>query len=164
MSHIIKNEIEVEYKTDPINIENEIIENALLILKNRMFTAETYITSPNDTKNFLKLKLSQLEHEIFCVIYLNNKHAVIAYEELFKGTIDSASVYPREILKNVLAHNAKTIILAHNHPSGSTDPSTADIEITNRLKEALSYIDVKILDHIIIGGNKSLSFAEEGLL
>ena len=122
------------------------------------------IRSPADTEAFLKLKLSGLDHELFCVVYLDNRHRVLAFDELFRGTIDGTSVYPREVVKDALKHNAAAVILAHNHPSGVAEPSQADERITKRLKAALELIDVRVLDHLIIGADRCTSLASRGVL
>lgn len=119
---------------------------------------------PNDTRRFLTIRLRDLPHEIFGCLFLDNRHRVIAFEELFRGTINSASVHPREVLKRVLQHNAAAVILAHNHPSGVAEPSEADRYLTRRLQEALELIDVRVLDHIVIGDGESVAFAERGWL
>ena len=116
-----------------------------------------------DVRNYLKSRLQHYPFEVFSCLFLDNKHRVIKYEELFRGTIDGASVHPREVVRRVLHHNAAAIILAHNHPSGIAEPSQSDIQITNRLKQALEMIDVRVLDHFIIG-DEMVSFAERGLL
>ena len=143
--------------------EDEVISNALNILSSRIKRPNNFITSVKDTKLFLTLKLSQLEHEVFSILFLDNKHGVIKYEEMFRGTVDSASVHPREVVKEALAYNACAVVLAHNHPSGNAEPSRADIAITAKLKDALELIDVKVLDHLIVG-NEVVSFAERGLI
>ena len=122
------------------------------------------IRSPADTESFLKLKLGDLPHELFCVVFLDNRHRVLNFTELFRGTIDGTSVYPREVVKEALACNAAAVILAHNHPSGVAEPSQADERITKRLKSALELIDVRLLDHLIIGNNVCTSLASRGLL
>ncbi len=122
------------------------------------------LSSPADTRAFLTTQLRQHPHEVFACLFLDNKHRVIAYEELFRGTIDAASVHPREVVKRSLHHNASALILAHNHPSGVTDPSQADQQITLHLQEALALIDIKVLDHFIIGDGEALSLAEQGLI
>lgn len=122
------------------------------------------LTSPAATRDFLSSQLRQHPHEVFACLFLDNKHRVIAYEELFRGTIDGASVHPREVVKRSLHHNAAALILAHNHPSGVTEPSRADQQITQRLKEALNLIDVRILDHFIVGDGEALSLAERGMI
>ena len=141
----------------------EIVSMATRLL-NRKFTKGRKLEDAADSKTFLALKLSHLEHEVFSIIFLDNRHKVITYEEMFRGTIDSASVYPREVLKRALQLNAAALILAHNHPSGEPEPSRSDEQITQRLKQALSLVDIRVLDHIIIGGTQPTSFAERGLL
>ncbi len=122
------------------------------------------LTSPDDTRNYLMSELSGRDYEVFACLFLDNKHRVIKFEEIFFGTIDSANVYPREVIKRALAHNAAALILAHNHPSGVAEPSQADISITERLKDALNLIDMRILDHFVIGDGYCVSMAERGLL
>jgi DNA repair protein RadC len=122
------------------------------------------LQNPTQTSRFLKMKMRSYQHEVFACLYLDNQHRVIRFEELFKGTIDGASVYPREVVKQALANNAAAIILAHNHPSGIAEPSQADIRITDKLKSALLLVDIRVLDHLIIGDQEVLSFAESGIL
>ncbi|MBN2887698.1 MAG: DNA repair protein RadC [Chromatiaceae bacterium] len=122
------------------------------------------LTSPEATRQYLKMRLYGSPHEIFACLFLDNRHRVICYEELFRGTIDGASVHPREVLRRVLDVNAAAVIFAHNHPSGVAEPSQADLRITERLRELLGQIDVRVLDHIIIGEGDGTSFAERGLL
>lgn len=141
---------------------DEIIEAAVSEL-NRRFSRGTAITSPDATRDYLQLRLSRLEHEVFGVMWLDNRHRVITFEEMFRGTIDGASVHPREVVKSALLHNAAACIFAHNHPSGVAEPSQADQRLTQRLKDALTLVDVRVLDHIIVG-EKSYSFAEHGLV
>lgn len=128
-----------------------------------MFTGSA-LANPRATREFLRMRLRDLPHEVFCCVYLDNRNRVIAFEELFRGTIDGASVHPREVVKAALSRNAAAVILAHNHPSGTTEPSQADQLITRRLKEALSLVDIKVLDHLIVGDGVCESFAERGLL
>jgi DNA repair protein RadC len=122
--------------------------------------SKSVINNPNDTKQFLKSKLAHQQREIFACMFLDNKHQVIAYEELFFGTLDNASIYPREVVKCALHFNAAAVIFAHNHPSGNPQPSQSDIDITQALIKALKLIDVRVLDHLIIGDNEVLSLAE----
>lgn len=165
MSNKIKNEEAPQYITIPdVESEDEIIREALEILRVRMNKPAVFITSPDDIKRYLKLKLMALEHEVFAVIFLDNRHGVIEYEEMFRGTIDGASVYPREVVKRALYHNAASVIFSHNHPSGNPEESVADLTITNRLKSAMEIVDIKVLDHIIIGNSETTSFAEKGIL
>jgi DNA repair protein RadC len=140
----------------------EIIEAAMEEMRRR-FARGVSITSPEATKDFLQLKLARLEHEVFAVLWLDNRHRVIAFEELFRGTIDGASVHPREVVKQAMRHNAAAAILAHNHPSGVAEPSQADQRITQRLRDALALVEVRVLDHVIVAEN-TCSFAERGLL
>jgi DNA repair protein RadC len=122
------------------------------------------LSSPDDTRNFLMSELSGRTYEVFSCLFLDNKHRVIKFEELFYGTIDGASVYPREVVRRALQYNAAALILAHNHPSGIAEPSQADIAITKKLREAMSLIDVRVLDHFVIGDGYSVSLAERGLV
>ncbi len=122
------------------------------------------MASPRATGEFLRAKLRDLEHEVFCCLYLDNRHRLIQFEELFRGTIDGASVHPREIVKLALQRNCAAVIVAHNHPSGVAEPSRADELITQRVKEALALVDIRLLDHIIVGDGASVSLAERGLL
>jgi len=122
------------------------------------------IRSPADTETFLLARLRDRPHEVFCCLYLDNRHRVILFEELFRGTIDGTSVYPREIVKQALTVNAAAIILAHNHPSGICEPSQADERITRRVKSALDLVDIRLLDHLVIGDGTSTSLASRGML
>jgi DNA repair protein RadC len=127
-------------------------------------TGRDVLTSPEATRDYLKLRLRGLSHEVFACLFLDNRHRVIEYQELFRGTIDGASVHPREVLKEALRWNAAAVIFAHNHPSGVAEPSQADLHITKRLQNTLDVIDVRVLDHIIVGENDGTSFAERGLI
>ncbi len=122
------------------------------------------IRSPADTETFLLARLRDRPHEVFCCLYLDNRHRVLYFEELFRGTIDGTSVYPREVVKQALAVNAAAIILAHNHPSGVAEPSQADERITRRIRSALELVDIRLLDHLIIGDGTSTSLASRGML
>lgn len=122
------------------------------------------IRSPADTETFLHARLRHLGHELFCCLFLDNRHRVLRFDELFRGTIDGTSVYPREVVKEALAVNAAAVILAHNHPSGVAEPSEADERITRRLKAALELVDVRLLDHLVIGDGRATSLASRGLL
>ncbi len=122
------------------------------------------LTSPDATRAFLIAALGTSPYEVFCVLFLDNRHRLIAMTELFRGTIDGASVHPREVVREALSHNAAAAVLAHNHPSGIAEPSQADELITVRIKEALGLIDVRVLDHLIVGGSACVSFAERGLI
>ena len=122
------------------------------------------IRNPADTETFLKAQLRHLGHELFCCLFLDNRHRVLRFDPLFRGTIDGTSVYPREVVKEALAVNAAAVILAHNHPSGVAEPSQADERITRRLKSALELVDIRLLDHLIIGDGKATSMASRGML
>ena len=122
------------------------------------------LTSSELTRQYLRARLRHYEHEVFACLYLDNQHRVVKLEELFTGTIDGAAVYPREVVKRCLRNNAAAVIFAHNHPSGVAEPSQADIAITTRLTSALNTIDVRVLDHVVVGRNEAVSFAERGLL
>ena len=122
------------------------------------------LSSPNDTKNFLLAQLRAYPYEVFACLFLDNRHQIISFDKMFNGTIDGANVYPREVVKQALARNAAAVIFAHNHPSGVAEPSLADKNITRRLQEALSLVDIRVLDHFIIGENTAVSFAEQGLI
>jgi len=124
----------------------------------------TVFTSPKLTADYLRTHLATLEHEVFTLIFVDNRHRFIAREELFRGTIDGASVHPREVVKEALKHNAAAVILAHNHPSGVAEPSMADERITHRLRDALALVDIRVLDHLIVAGGDITSLAERGLL
>jgi DNA repair protein RadC len=122
------------------------------------------IGSPEATRAYLKLRLNAYPYEVFAGLFLDNRHRVIAYQELFTGTIDGASVHPREVVREALRVNAAAIIFAHNHPSGVAEPSQSDLRITQRLKDALALVDVRVLDHLIIGEGEGTSLAERGLI
>lgn len=160
----VQSETETDYKADNvIEKEDGIIAQALDILSGRMYSGEK-LTSSSATRDYLKLRLGQLEHEVFGMMLLTNQHQVIAINEIFRGTIDGAGVYPREVVKECLSHNAAAVIFYHNHPSGEPEPSQADIAITNKLKKALDTIEVRTLDHLVVTGNDVTSFAERGLI
>ena len=122
------------------------------------------LSSPNDTKNYLLAQLRAYPHEVFACLFLDNRHQVISFDKMFNGTIDGANVYPREVVKQALARNAAAVIFAHNHPSGVAEPSLADKNITQRLQKALKLVDIRVLDHFIIGDSTAVSFAELGLI
>lgn len=143
--------------------EDEVVLWAHAILEDR-FKRSNFLTSPTMVKDYLRLAFATEEREVFGIIMLDNQHGVLGFERLFYGTIDSASVYPREVVKAVLSANAAAVILTHNHPSGNPEPSQADLTLTKRIKTALETIDVRLLDHLVIGGVASVSLAERGLL
>lgn len=121
------------------------------------------LENPEHTKSYLASQLRPYKHEVFAALFLDNRHRVIQFDELFTGTIDGASVYPREVVKKAMGYNAAAVIFAHNHPSGVAEPSQADRQITNRLRDALALVDVRVLDHIVVGDDL-ISFAERGYL
>lgn len=122
------------------------------------------LENPEATRQYLASRLRHHPHEVFACLFLDNRHRVIAFEELFRGTIDGASVHPREVVRRALHHNAAALILAHNHPSGVAEPSRADIQLTRRLTDALALVDIRVLDHLVIGDGEGTSLAERGLL
>ena len=144
--------------------EDWIIQQALTLLEKRVFKAGPSLNSPAAVRDYLRLKLVEEPNEVFAVVFLDSQHQVLAYEPLFKGSIDQTSVYPRVIVQRALALNASALILAHQHPSGITEPSTADRTLTDRLKAALAVVDIRVVDHFIVGKGNPFSFAEAGLL
>lgn len=144
--------------------DDRAINHAIAICQSRLIKYGHSFTSPDATRNYCLLKMSKLEAEQFDVLFLNNQNQLISCETMFKGTIDGASVYPREVVKRALMLNAAAVIFAHNHPSGICTPSAADIAITRKLKDAMSLMDIRTLDHLIVGGTETYSFAESGLL
>lgn len=145
--------------------DDTIIEEALKILAGRVSRGQP-LTKPDDVKNYLLLFYRSHEHEVFGCIFMNSQHEVITFEEMFQGTIDGASVYPREVVKRALQLNAAAVTFYHNHPSGNPTPSQADVRLTERLKTALKTVDIRTLDHIVIGAadTRPVSFAEQGLI
>jgi DNA repair protein RadC len=143
---------------------NDEIVAAAREIMSRKLRRGTSMTSPKLVKDFLSVKLGSLEHETFCVMLLDKRHRLIEFVELFRGTIDGASVHPREVVKLALAKNAAAVLCAHPHPSGVAEPSQADELITQRLKHALDLVDIRVLDHLIIAGGDVISMAERGLI
>ncbi|WP_368994573.1 DNA repair protein RadC [Citrobacter freundii] len=142
---------------------DDILEAARRVIDQKMLRGAEF-TSPAAVKEYLRAKLAGFEHEVFAVLFMDTQHRLIEYAEMFRGTIDGASVYPRELVKEALRLNAAAVIVSHNHPSGNPEPSGADRTLTQRLKEALGLVDVRVLDHIIVGGTDTTSFAERGLI
>ena len=168
--HQVKSEDQATYSAPPSvspsvspDYEDETITLALSILAGRLREPGEGMSSPETVKNFLRLKLQERKHEIFACLFLDNRHRLIEYKELFRGTIDGASVHPREVVKEALSVNAAAVILAHNHPSGLAEPSQADIRITRRLTNALGLIDIRVLDHVVVG-HEMVSMAERGVI
>ncbi len=144
--------------------EDWIIQQAITLLERRVFKAGPQLSSPSAVRDYLRLQLVAEPNEIFAVLFLDNRHQVLAYEPMFKGTIDGAAVYPRVIVQRALELKASALVFAHQHPSGVTEPSQADHRITEQLRNALGLIDVRVLDHFIIGQGTPYSFSERGLL
>ena len=141
----------------------EVLQAALRVLAGQLRGTEM-MSSPQAVRDFLRIKLGTLEHEVFAVIHLDAQHRVIEYVEMFRGTVSQTSVYPREIVKEALGRNSAALILVHNHPSGVAEPSRADELLTQTLKSALALVDVRVIDHLIVAGPTILSFAERGLI
>ena len=142
---------------------DQILEAARQVIEQKMQRGAEF-TSPVVVKDYLRAKLAGFEHEVFAVLFLDTQDRLIEYAEMFRGTIDSASVNPRELVKEALRLNAAAVIVSHNHPSGNPEPSAADRALTQRLKEALALVDVRTLDHVIVAGSSTTSFAECGLI
>jgi DNA repair protein RadC len=163
--HANSDELRAEFG---VGISRSAIIRALPELAQRYYEASLpageAIRSPSDTESYLQARIRNLGHELFCCLYLDNRHRVLRFDEMFRGTIDGTSVYPREVVKEALAINAAAVILAHNHPSGVAEPSQADERITKRLKSALELVDIRLLDHLIIGDGETTSMANRGLL
>ena len=144
--------------------QNAIINQALSIIASAFHREDLHATSPHSVKSFCQLQLAHLEHEVFGVLFLDNQHRLIEFRKMFRGTINAASVYSREVAKEALLTNSAAVIFTHNHPSGAVDPSEADKVLTNRLVEALSILEIRVLDHLVVTHNDVVSFAEIGLL
>ena len=144
--------------------DQKVINKAIKILDSKLRDVEIALDSPDAVETYLRLRLQLAERETFSIMFLDAQHRLIKYTELFYGTIDQSAVYPREVVKEVLANNAAVVIFSHNHPSGIPEPSTADRQITAILQKALKLIDVDVLDHIVIGGGECVSFAQRGYL
>jgi len=143
-----------------LQVAKEMVRRALL----EAMRHREVLSTPDRVRNYLRLTLEGLQHEVFWIVFLDAQNRVITAEEMFRGTLTQTSVYPREVVKRSLFHNAAALILAHNHPSGVAEPSRSDESLTQALKQALALVDVKILDHFVIGGGAAMSFAERGLL
>ena len=159
-SSLLVRDVTGDYR--PANAD-EVLLAAQRVLARRMRNCQA-LTSPQVVRDFLRVKLGTLEHEVFAVVHLDSQNRVIEYVEMFRGTVSQTSVYPREVVKECLARNSAALLLVHNHPSGSTQPSRADEMLTQTLKSALALVDVRVLDHLIVAGSSILSFAERGLL
>jgi DNA repair protein RadC len=143
--------------------DDTLIAQALEILARRIYAKDT-LAAPGAVRDYLRLLLAGREHEVFVAVLLDAQNRVLSCQELFRGTLTQTSVYPREVVKVALAANAGAVIFAHNHPSGCSEPSRADELLTQQLKSALALVDIKVLDHFVVAGGESLSFAERGLL
>lgn len=159
-SSLLVRDVAGDYR--PANAD-EVLRAAQRVLAGQMRGSEA-LTSPQVVRDFLRIKLGTLEHEVFAVIHLDAQNRVIDYVEMFRGTVSQTSVYPREVVKESLARNSAALILVHNHPSGVAEPSRADELLTQTLKTALALVDVRVLDHLIVTGSDILSFAERGLI
>ena len=142
--------------------DDDILRVAETLLEEKLTRGGQALSSPRDSARFLKAKLAGYPYEVFACLFLDNRHRVLAFEEMFRGTIDGASVHPREVVRSCIKHNAAAVIFAHNHPSGVSEPSAADRAITLRLREALELIDVRVLDHFVIGAGEPTSLAQRG--
>ncbi len=140
-----------------------VVEMARRALAQRLVETPVF-DSPAAVKDYVQLQLGALAHEVFAVLFLDSQHRLIRLDEMFRGTLNQTSVYPREVVRRALAHNAGAVILAHNHPSGVAEPSRADEYLTQTLKSALQLVDVRVLDHLVVGRGTVVSFAERGLL
>lgn len=154
---------EVQKQIQIYGSADAVIAAAMEILRARM-ADRRQLSSPQAVREYLQLNLQPLQYEVFWVVYVDSQNRVIAAEEAFRGTLAQTSVFPREIVKRALHHNAAAVIFAHNHPSGIAEPSRADEALTQTLKHTLAMVDVRVLDHFIIGEGVSMSFAERGLL
>ena len=162
---LIVNDSCVEPRFTPASQSDDwIIRQAIALLEQRVFKAGPLLVQPQAVKDYLRLKLVAEPNEVFAIVFMNSQHRVLAYEPMFKGTLDSTAVYPRVVVQRALELNAGAVIFSHQHPSGCTEPSSADRVLTDRLKAALALIDVRVLDHIIVGQGTPYSFAESGLL
>ena len=144
--------------------ERKTVDKALEILASYMRGPSCAFTSPDAVKQYLCLHLGNLPYEAFGMLFLDSQHRLIAYETMFRGTLTQTSVYPREVVIQALAHNAAAVVLTHNHPSGAVVPSKADETLTQTLKNALALVDIRVLDHVVVSGNKATSMAELGVM
>ncbi|MEE8058259.1 MAG: DNA repair protein RadC [Pseudomonadales bacterium] len=142
--------------------ENRLINEAKNLLYQRLTTRDQVLKSPQDVQSYLCFQLSEQQREVFCCLFLDSQYRLIEFREMFFGTIDGCAVYPREVVKAALQVNAAAVAFAHNHPSGIAEPSQADRRITERLRDGLSLMDIRVLDHFVIGDGEMVSFAERG--
>lgn len=162
----VKSEDRPEYEVaneSAESTEDKLIATALHLLDQRLFSGRgEELTDPTAAGKYFKMKLVGREHEVFAVLFLDTRHRAIAFEEMFRGSIDGCEVHPREVVKAALRHNAAAVILGHNHPSGSPEPSPADRAVTAQLKQALHLVDIRLLDHFVCGAGAPVSFAARG--
>lgn len=145
--------------------ERDLIDSAINLIRERTLIEGDVLQNAAAVRKYLELQLAHQEREVFAVLFLNSQHRLLAYEELFYGTLDAAAVYPREVAKAALRHNASAVIYAHNHPSGVAEPSQADRRVTERLRQALDLLDIRSLDHFVVGAEGDIvSFAERGMI
>jgi len=159
-SSLLVRDVAGDYR--PANAD-EVLQAARRVLAEQMRNCEV-LNSPQVVRDYLRVKLGTLEHEVFALIHLDSQNRVIEYVEMFRGTVCQTSVYPREVVKDALARNSAALLLVHNHPSGSAQPSRADEVLTQTLRAALALVEVRVLDHLIVAGSDILSMAERGLL
>lgn len=144
--------------------EDAAIYDAIKILEKRVRKADTYITDPNSIRTLLQLRLMPQDHEVFTVVFLDARHGVIAVEDMFHGSLTGAAVYVGQVVRRALLVNCAAVVVAHNHPSGIAEPSAADRELTERLRQAMALVEIRLLDHVVIGADSQVSFAERGWL
>jgi DNA repair protein RadC len=144
-------------------LPDEVLSQARRVLSQRVRRGAE-MSSPQAVKDYLRLEIGLLEHEVFCALFLDAQHRIIVFKQMFRGSVSQTSVYPREVVKEALGCNAAAVVLAHNHPSGAVEPSRADEYLTQSLKVALALVDVRVLDHIVVAAGETSSFAERGLL
>jgi len=142
--------------------EDAAIYTAIKILTRRTRKASSYISSPRDLQDLLQLHLGEQDHEVFVAVYLDARHGVICTEDLFHGSLTGAAVYVGQVVRKALQHNCAALVVAHNHPSGVAEPSAADRELTERLRQALALVEIRLLDHVVVGADTRVSFAERG--
>ena len=144
--------------------ERQVVERALEILERRLRRGSDLISGPAAALDFCKLALAGHDREVFGALFLDNRHRLIAFEILFMGTVDGAEVHVREVARRALEHNAAALIVTHNHPSGEPEPSAADISITEKLHKAMTLLGIRLLDHVVVAGNRAVSLAERGVI
>jgi DNA repair protein RadC len=154
----------LSFRHDLAARERGVIDRALEIVGRCLRQPGVVMADPDAVKQYIRLHIGAEKAEVFCVMYLDSQNRMIAFERMFQGTLTQTSVYPREVALAALAHHASAVVLAHNHPSGTVQPSRADEVLTRNLKDTLALVDVRVLDHVIVGGDKALSMAERGLL